>query len=199
VPKGKGPWSSWEDSAKYYIHYDGLDDPPAPYDMVVACYMGEKWNGWGYRNKGIFSPYLWAGTNHYSRGKYVADGQYSASAVDQQLGIIAVLFQMVTIDPETYIGGGTPPPPDFNPPPLDPGAAPYSEKGTMWIQSRLNLIMVANSHDPETLNLLKVDGDYGRLTAGVVKDFQTWKGLPADGEAGDVTTAAIDAELAKIK
>ena len=42
VPRGKGPWLSWEDSAKYYIHYDGLDDPPAPYDMVVACYMGEK-------------------------------------------------------------------------------------------------------------------------------------------------------------
>ena len=68
--------------------------------------------------------------------------------------------------------------------PLDPGAAPYSEKGTMWIQSRLNLIMVANSHDPESLNLLKVDGDYGRLTAGVVKDFQNFVGLPADGEAG---------------
>jgi lysozyme family protein len=198
VPRGKGPFSSWEDAAKYYIHYDGLDDPPGKWDMALTCYMGEKWNGWGYRNKGIFSPYLWAGSTHYSRGKYVADGQYSSSAVDQQLGIIPVLYQMVVIDPETYIGAGGPSPPSFDPPPLEPGAAPYSETGTMWIQSRLNLIMVANSHDPATLSLLRVDGDYGRLTAACVRDFQTWQGLPVDGDAGDVTTAAIDAELAKI-
>lgn len=198
VPKGKGPFDSWVDAAKYYIHYDGLDDPPAPYDMVTACYMGEKWNGWGYRNKGIFSPYLWAGTNQYTRGKYVADGEYSSSAVDQQLGIIPVLYQMVAIDPSAYIGANFPPP-SGEPAPTVPDAAPYDETGTKWIQSRLNVIMVALSDNPESLNLLRVDGSYGRLTRGVVRDFQTYVGLPADGQAGLATTAAIDAELAKIK
>jgi peptidoglycan hydrolase-like protein with peptidoglycan-binding domain len=104
---------------------------------------------------------------------------------------------MVTIDPETYIGGN-PPTNGFDPPDT-PDPAPYSEKGTMWIQSRLNMLAVALSHDPETLSLLKVDGDYGRLTEAMVRNFQTFVGLPVDGQAGDATTAAMDAELSKIK
>lgn len=197
VPKGKGPFASWVDAAKYYIHYDGLDDPPAPWDMPVACWEGEKWNGFGPRNKGIFTGYLWAGTNHYTRGKYVADSVWDGGEVDQQLGIVAVLYMMAQRDPETIIGGGIIP--GGGAPPIVPDAAPYSETGTRWIQSRLNVIMVALSDDPESLNLLRVDGSYGRRTRGVVRDFQTYAGLPADGQAGPVTTAAMDAELAKIK
>jgi|EndMetStandDraft_8_1072994.scaffolds.fasta_scaffold3075501_1 hypothetical protein len=37
---------------------------------------------------------------------------------------------------------------------------PYSETGTMWIQSRLNLLMVALSHEPETLSLLELGNPY---------------------------------------
>lgn len=197
VPKNQGPYSSWEEAAVFALHYDGVDDPPAPWAMDVACYEAEKWNGWGYRNKGIFSPYLWAGTNQYTRGKYVADGQYSASAVDQQLGVIPVLWKMVEIDPETYIGTDALVPSDQAPPTV-PDVAPYSETGTRWIQSRLNILMVANSADPDSLNLLRVDGNYGRRTRACVRDFQTWVDLPADGQAGDLTTAVMDRELRKL-
>jgi lysozyme family protein len=193
VPKGQGPYLRWEDGAIYAAHYDGLDDPPAPYDMSVACYMGEKWNGFGPRNRGINTGYLWSGSNHYTRGKYVADGVWDGGAVDQQLGIIPVLLKMFDIDPSIRIGAPVAPSDDHFP--IEPLPAPYSETGTRWIQSRLNILMVANSDNPDALNLLSVDGNYGRQTATTVRDFQRWQSLPVDGEAGDATTAAMDAEL----
>lgn len=197
VPRGKGPFKSWVAAAVFYLHYDGVEDPSTPpWDMVDVCFEGEKWNGWGYRNKGIFTPYLWAGTNQYTRGKYVADGVYDPGEVDKQLGIIPVLLQMFETDPTITISH------DFNPgpPPIKPEPAPYTETGTRWIQSRLNILMVALTDDPESLEmLLRVDGIYGRRTAAAVRSFQTYVGLEPDGQAGDLTTAAMDAELAKIR
>jgi lysozyme family protein len=197
VPRGKGPFSSWEDAAKFYAHYDGLDDPPAPYDMSVACYMGEKWNGFGYRNHGVNTPYLWGMTNHQESGRYAGDGNWQAGQWDTQPGIIAVLLSMFEIDPSIKIGGAIIPTDDQFP--IVPLPAPYSETGTRWIQSRLNILMVANSDDPDTLNLLRVDGNYGRQTAATVRDFQRWQSLAVDGEAGNETTTAMDNELLALK
>jgi lysozyme family protein len=53
----------------------------------------ETYNGLGYQKyrKGTPSPYLWSGTTVYERGKYVADGRFSAIAVDKQIGCAAIL------------------------------------------------------------------------------------------------------------
>ena len=42
----------------------------------------------------INSPYVWSFTTLYSRGKYVADGKFSASAVSQQCGAAATMKAM---------------------------------------------------------------------------------------------------------
>jgi lysozyme family protein len=60
--------------------------------VARTLYELERYNGFGYRlYRGIQSPYLWAGSNHYTRGKYVQDGKYSASTVDRQLGVCILL------------------------------------------------------------------------------------------------------------
>ena len=91
-PAGRGPFKSWEDAA-----YDALVNC-APYAALNkdwspggALTMLEKYNGLGYYSKGVPSPYVWAGTNQYSSGKYIADGVYSASTVDSQLGCAGLL------------------------------------------------------------------------------------------------------------
>ena len=64
-----------------------------------ALYNIEKYNGLGYlKYRNINSPYLWSGTNHYTMGKYVADGKYSSSAIDKQLGTCAILLRMLDRD-----------------------------------------------------------------------------------------------------
>lgn len=56
----------------------------------------EAYNGLGYQkyHPEVPSPYLWSGTSLYKRGKYVADGRFSAVAVDKQLGCAAIFKRM---------------------------------------------------------------------------------------------------------
>lgn len=104
VPKGRGPFSTWEDAA-----VDALMNC-APYagknkDWSIAGTLDilERYNGLGYRNKGVPSPYLWAGTDQYKKGKYVADGKYDPNHVDKQLGVAPILMkirEMYSTNPE---------------------------------------------------------------------------------------------------
>jgi lysozyme family protein len=55
----------------------------------------EKYNGLGCARKGICTPYLWSGTNHYTAGKYTSDGIFDPKAVSKQLGA-AVILRYVT-------------------------------------------------------------------------------------------------------
>jgi lysozyme family protein len=95
VPKGRGPFTTWEEAA-----LDALNVCP-PYaaknkDWSIAGTLDilERYNGLGYRNKGLPSPYLWAGTDQYVKGKYVADGKFDPNHVDQQLGVAPILLKL---------------------------------------------------------------------------------------------------------
>jgi lysozyme family protein len=92
VPKGRGPFKTWEDGA-----VDALVNC-APYaaknkDWSIGGALAklEEYNGLGYATKGLPSPYLWAGTDQYVKGKYIADNKYDPEAVDQQLGCAGLL------------------------------------------------------------------------------------------------------------
>ena len=56
----------------------------------------ERYNGLGYKNKGLPSPYLWAWSNNYQKGKYVADGRFDPEFVDKQCGA-AVIIKMLQL------------------------------------------------------------------------------------------------------
>ena len=47
--------------------------------------------GLGYHNKGRTTPYVYAGTDAYRGGKYVADGRYNSRVYDQQPGVVAMV------------------------------------------------------------------------------------------------------------
>ncbi len=82
-------YSSWEAAA-----IDALSGGYGNINMndITTWYdFAERYNGLGYRNKGVSSPYVWAGTTNYTSGKYVADGVYDAGYVDQQLGVAVML------------------------------------------------------------------------------------------------------------
>lgn len=95
VPKGRGPFSTWEDAA-----VDALANchpylaKNKDWSIGTALDKLEAYNGLGYRNKGLASPYLWAGTDQYVKGKYVADGKFDPNHVDQQLGVAAILMKL---------------------------------------------------------------------------------------------------------
>jgi lysozyme family protein len=58
---------------------------------AAMLYRWEKYNGWGYRSRGIHTPYLWSFSEHYTKGKFVRDGVYDSNAVSRQPGASALL------------------------------------------------------------------------------------------------------------
>ncbi|MCS3451917.1 lysozyme family protein [Bradyrhizobium elkanii] len=126
VPKGRGPFKTWEDGA-----YDALVNC-APFaarnkDWSIGgtLTMLEQYNGLGYANKGRPSPYIWSSTDQYVSGKYVRDGVYDPNVVDQQLGCAGLLLAMMQIDSSiswdmTKADAAPKPPPVPKPPPSTP-------------------------------------------------------------------------------
>lgn len=96
VPRGRGPFKSWEAGAIDALRYDKIDKRDLSTYAKMCQYL-EVVNGLGYRNKGIYSPYVWSGTNWYTRGKYVSDGKYNPFFVDKQLGVAVVLKELEKI------------------------------------------------------------------------------------------------------
>ncbi|MBE7157347.1 MAG: hypothetical protein INR62_02720 [Rhodospirillales bacterium] len=93
---GKRPPFLWKDAAfdAYYVcdHLDKWDWRTA----ATALAAMESFNGTGYArfHTDVPTPYLWAGTTLYQRGKYVADGRFDCFAVDKQIGAAAILLRM---------------------------------------------------------------------------------------------------------
>jgi lysozyme family protein len=90
-PKTGKPPFSWEDSAIDALQLQKLD-VWEDWSIAGTLYQMELYNGIGYRKRGIYSPYLWSFSNHYSKGKFTKDGVYDANAVSKQCGA-AVLFR----------------------------------------------------------------------------------------------------------
>lgn len=188
VPAGRGPFGSWAEAAIDAYRIDGLDKVGAAnWTWPRAIYEGEVFNGMGYRAHGIHSPYLWAGTNNYSAGKYVADGVWSSGAVDQQLGIVPTMVRMVALRPALALPG--PIPPATGGPEIPPQNPPQGEHDTVWLQHALNVLKVDGTP-------LLEDGSYGRRTRFAVVAFQKVHGLDPDGIAGPLTAAAIEKAIA---
>lgn len=102
VPKGRGPFATWEEGAIDALKYDGLS---SVFDWRIEkqLYMAEKFNGWGYAKKGLPSPYLWGGTNIQRVGKFTGDGRFSSVTWDKQLGVAPVLARLAVLDSSIQI------------------------------------------------------------------------------------------------
>jgi lysozyme family protein len=70
------------------------------------AYEAERYNGWGYRNRGLRSPYLWGGTNHQQPGKYVRDGVFDRGTLDEQPGVMPMIQRVLELDAKS--GAPTP-------------------------------------------------------------------------------------------
>lgn len=89
-PAGKGPFT-FQQSACDALQIKGLDKI-TEWTVERMALEFERYNGFGYRQyRKIVSPYLWGGTNHQQRGKYVADGVYSTAVMDPQHGCMPLL------------------------------------------------------------------------------------------------------------
>jgi lysozyme family protein len=100
VPPGRpvngDPPFTWEESATDALQFEHLDQV-TDWSLPGLLYQLEKYNGFGYRRlkSPILSPYLWSFSNHYTTGKFVADGTFDPDVVSGQCGAAVILRRMV--------------------------------------------------------------------------------------------------------
>jgi lysozyme family protein len=90
-PKTGEPPFTWTQSASDALGAEESLKSNSWSSPAYIAYTLESYNGYGYRSKGINSPYLWSFSNQYSKGKYIGDGVYSSSAISAQAGGMAIL------------------------------------------------------------------------------------------------------------
>ena len=183
VPKNIPLFHKWENAAVHALQMKKsilkkLSIDANTTDMAALATFAEYYNGLGYHYKKTASPYVYSGTDQYNRGKYVADGRYSKTHRDNQLGVVTMLNYLSEMD---ALGGS---------------AADTALAGT-------SQPMLAKGDSGDAVELLQeklkgaghykggVDGDYGRGTRAAVRRFQRAQGLTPDGKVGPDTWKAL--------
>ena len=164
-PTGNPPFT-WEDSAIDALRFDRFDRWQ-DWSVPGTLFKLEGYNGFGYRlrHPEVLSPYLWSFSNHYTQGKFVADGRWSATAKSAQIGAAALLRRMAerrliefgTVTPTTPPEPGEPIEAE---PVISYWTAGREIPGARALQEFLNTI-------PEVF--VKVDGKPGEKTSNAVK------------------------------
>lgn len=237
VPAGRpkaapedGTCYTWEESACDALAEKGLASAPGEsrdWSIVPALKRLELYNGTGYHSKGIYSPYLWSFSNHYSAGKYVSDGTYDHLAVSSQCGgavLLRCLIDMghvseaelqsdtLPVEREHNDGAGSdvaaPDGVRFAIPAADP---PQDEPGTAQADIPAGVLYRVGSPVSEAVRAIQrrlnylgygerrinEDGDYGVRTRSAVLDFQAENNLATDGKVGVDTWHALMGASAK--
>lgn len=95
-PKGRpvvgSPPFAWEESAIDSLKYENFDKW-GDWSIPGTLYRIESYNGFGYRryHPECLSPYLWAGTNLYTKGKYGSDGRFNPELASKEIGVVPLL------------------------------------------------------------------------------------------------------------
>lgn len=92
VPAGRGPFASKLDSIVDALKYDGLLGKKMSLGEMLK--WAEKYNGMGYKSRGVMSPYVWAGTDRYTKGRFVRDRVFDANAVSKRAGVAAIFKEL---------------------------------------------------------------------------------------------------------
>lgn len=142
------------------------------WSLTGTLYQLERYNGMGYRKRGAPSPYLWSYSQHYQRGKYIADGKYSDQAIDRQCGTATLLRRLVELQHFNF--PGEPDLADSSPLVVGYAAERPAEAGTRERAKALQTWL--NSHAGI---YLRVDGWPGERTSNAFRKV-TGTYLPGD-------------------
>jgi lysozyme family protein/peptidoglycan hydrolase-like protein with peptidoglycan-binding domain len=185
VPKGRGPFTgptAFVDGAVDALRLEGFVGAN-DWSIARALFRLEQFNGFGYRSRGVNSPYLYGGSNIYGppearAGKFIRDHDFDPNAVDPQLGAAVLLKAVLELDTSINLGAGIPMA-------GEPVAQPDDElaQTVLLVQASLNKL--------GTTPRLAEDGKNGPKTRDAISQFQQRNGLTDTGLPDAATIAAL--------
>lgn len=180
VPKGRGPFASFAEGAVDALRLEGFVGA-RDWGIAKTMFRLEKYNGFGYRGRGVNSPYLWSGSNIYGPpeqrgGKFVGDGSFDPGTVDPQLGAAVILKAMMELDASITFDGA---------PAMLSHLEPEEQMASMALSMQQSLNKLG-ANPP-----LDEDGIVGPKTKAAVAQFQQQHGITESGILDNVTVAAI--------
>jgi lysozyme family protein/peptidoglycan hydrolase-like protein with peptidoglycan-binding domain len=180
VPKARGPFSSFTEGAIDALRLEGFVGA-RDWGIAKTLFRLEKYNGFGYRGRGVNSPYLWSGSNIYGPpeqrgGKFIGDGSFDPGTVDPQLGAAVILKAMMDLDSSIAFNDA---------PAMQHQLDPEEEMAPMALLMQQSLNKLGASPP------LDEDGIVGPKTKAAVAQFQQQHGLTETGVLDNATVAAI--------
>lgn len=218
-PAGRPPlWAGdmrWEESAVDALAT--LWGPPRAGDTTLGGLLSriEAWNGLGYRQRGIHSPFLWAGSDRYREGLFVADGRFDPGAVMQRPGAAVILKRMEQRGLVSVSRSGRSVRPrmgaqlgDAALARIDTGPFRHADAELRFGRT-IRHGMGGPDDSPDNRMAVQrvqewcchhgshtsVDGDFGDATRQAVRRFQARMALPVDGEVDSATWALLTRPL----
>lgn len=183
---GKKPPYDFIDAAVVSLKHEGWDKKK-DWSLGSILIELEKYNGSGYANRGLNSPYLWSFTNKAQKGRYVADGQFDPNSWSNQTGCCAMLKELVK---RGVVSLGAIPQPEPKPEPTPYVPLKIGAKGDA-VKS-LQLALTAHGFPCGS-----IDGDFGPKTQAALKlcqhclHHQFYTGVKVTGEYDAITKEVL--------
>lgn len=182
-PKTGAPPFTWEASAIDALTLQRLHQVEQ-WTLPVMLFQLERYNGFGYRkhHPEVLSPYLWSFTTGYTKGKFVADGKFSATAVSKQCGAVALLKRLAARKDIVLPGVGTP---QAGTATSKPGTPPFPGVALRRGDAGTDVCLVQQRLRKLGFAIATVAGcPFGPQTEKAVKAFQDQHGLRPSGRVG---------------
>jgi peptidoglycan hydrolase-like protein with peptidoglycan-binding domain/lysozyme family protein len=187
-PKNIPVFHDWESAAIHALGMkrgirDALGMTAETTDPVAMATFAEAYNGLGYHYRGLTSPYVYAGSDQYRGGRFVADGKFDRSSWDRRLGVSTIASEMGEVGPQRRpSASGT-----------SGWRAVLSGDVALRQGSRGEAVRALQERLATHGHAVSADGSFGPATRDAVVAFQRGAGLTADGVVGAGTAAALDA------
>jgi len=192
-PKSGAPPFSWEASAIDALKLKRFHRVET-WTVPVMLFHLEAYNGFGYRrhHPEVLSPYLWSFTTSYTKGKFVADGRFSATTVSKQYGAAALFLRLAERKEIALPRGAAAAAGTTAKAAVTSGAPAFPGVALRRGDSGSNVCRVQERLRKLGSTIDKVTGcPFGPQTEKAVRDFQAQHALQASGRVGRDTWRAL--------